>query len=341
MTTPVRLDGVGGGIVPPAPSANLRARAIGRVALRKLIDIVVVMLVAATFVFLMLQLMPGDPADVLLKGVFEITPGLRAEVIANYGLDRPVWEQYWQFMTGMFRGDLGQSYLLRQPVTEIIAANIGPTAALAASALILAIVLSVVGATLSSGRGPIALLLTQTFELLAISVPSFWIGLLLLTAFSFMIPIFPSSGAGSFSALVLPAITLAIPVTGVLAQILRERMEEALDQPFVVTSRTRGAGDMRIRIVHALRHAVLPALTYAGAVLGSLLIGTAVIETLFARPGLGRVLLTAVIANDMPLIMGIIIFGALVFVIVNSIIDVLSAAIDPRTRIDSGVRSAW
>jgi peptide/nickel transport system permease protein len=136
-------------------------------------------------------------------------------------------------------------------------------------------------------------------------------------------------------------VTLATPVTGILAQILRERMDETLEQPFITTVRTRGAGEWRVRIVHVLRHALLPALTFSGAVFGSLLVGTAVIETLFARPGLGRVLLTAVTSNDMPLTMGIIVFGSLVFVVVNSIVDVVAAAIDPRLRIESGAGSSW
>ncbi|HWL60094.1 MAG TPA: ABC transporter permease [Microbacteriaceae bacterium] len=340
MTLPA-TDGGTGLTARPAVASRTRLTAIGRTVLRKLVDIVVVLFVAATFVFLVLQLMPGDPVDVLLKGIFEITPAVRQEVIADYGLDRPVLEQYWRFISGIVQGDLGHSYQMRQPVTEIIAGSIGPTAVLAAAALGLAIVFAVIGATASAGRGPIASLVTQTLELLAISVPSFWIGLLLLTAFSFNLPIFPSSGARGIESLVLPAITLAIPVTGILAQILRERMDETLEQPFVITARTRGAGDARVRIVHVLRHAVLPALNFSGAVLGSLLIGTAVIETLFARPGLGRVLLQAVIANDMPLIMGIIVFGALVFVVVNSLVDIIAAAIDPRLRIEAGVRSAW
>jgi len=340
----VTSSGVAGGAdleVRPASASRGRLLAVGRTILRKLLDIVIVVFVAATFVFLMLQLMPGDPEDVLLKGIFEITPAVREEVVRDYGLDRPVWEQYIHFLTGIAQGDLGRSYQIRQPVAEIIAANLGPTAALAAAALGVAIVLAVVLATVSAGRGPIASLVTQAFELIAISVPSFWIGLLLLTAFSFTIPIFPSSGARGLESLVLPAITLAIPVTGILAQILRERMDEALEQPFVTTVRTRGAGEVRVRVLHVLRHALLPALTFSGAVLGSLLIGTAVIETLFSRPGVGRVLLTAVISNDMPLVMGIIVFGSVVFVVVNSIVDVLAAVIDPRLRAESGVRRSW
>ncbi|MFT4213916.1 MAG: ABC transporter permease [Microbacterium sp.] len=320
-----------------AASARQRFAAVGRTVVRRLVDVVVVLFVSATFVFAMLQLMPGKPEDVLLRGIFEITDAVRAEVIADYGLDRPILVQYVQYILGILHGDLGTSYQIRKPVTEIIAADLGNTAALAAAGLGLAIVLATVIATVSAGRGALASALTQTVELFAISVPSFWIGLLLLTAFSFIIPIFPSSGADGIAALVLPAITLAIPLTGVLSQILRERMDEALDQPFVTTVRTRGAGEYRVRVGHVLRHAVLPALTFSGAVLGSLLIGTAVIETLFARPGLGRVLLNAVVAGDMPLIMGMIVFGAVLFVLVNSIVDVIAAAVDPRLRLEAGV----
>lgn len=313
-------------------AAPSRLASVGRTALRKLIDIAVVLFVAATLTFVMYQLMPGDPADTLLRGIFEITPGIRAEVIADYGLDRPVWEQYLQYIGSLATGDLGVSYQMRQPVTEVIAENLPYTASLAGAGLLLAVVVATIGSLIAAGTGPIRLLVAQTFELLAISVPSFWIGLLLLTAFSFALPIFPSSGAKTPTSLVLPAITLAIPIAGMLSQVLRERLDEALEQPFVSTARSRGAGPVRVRIAHVLRHAVIPALTISGAVLGSLLVGTAVIETLFARPGLGRVLLNAVINNDVPLIMGIIVFGAVVFVIINSAVDVIAAAVDPRSR---------
>lgn len=320
------------------PAARRRLAAVGRTVLRRLIDIVLVLIVSATAVWVMLQAMPGEPQDVLLKGIFEVTPAVREEVVRDYGLDRPLWDQYWQYLTGVLQGDLGHSYQIRQPVTEIIASNLGNTAALAGAALLIAIIVAVVISTSSAGRGPVASLVTQAVELVAISVPSFWIGLLLLTAFSFTIPIFPSSGARGLDALVLPAITLAIPIAGILGQILRERMDEALEQPFVVTARTRGADGFRVRVLHVLRHAVLPALTFSGAILGSLLVGTAVIETLFSRPGLGRVLLNAVISNDMPLVMGIIVFGAVLFVVINSLVDIIAAAVDPRLRIEAGVR---
>lgn len=321
----------------PAAEASAAARprrwAGGvRFARRRAVDIVLVMLAAATLSFLTLQLMPGDPVDTLLRGTFEITPQMRADVAAAYGLDEPVLVQYVQYVGGLLVGDLGVSYQQRQPVTEIIATALPPTAALTGLAMLFAVVFAVVGALVSAGRGRAARFAAQTLELLAISVPSFWIGLLLLSAFAFAIPLFPSTGADGFSSLVLPALTLSLPLAGVLGQILRERLDDSLGQPHTLTARTRGAGEARIRVRHGLRHSVIPALTVAGAIIGSLLVGTTVIETLFSRPGIGRVLLTAVMSKDAPVIMGVVVFAAIVFLVVNTVVDLLSLVVDPRTR---------
>ena len=335
----------------PSPDAHTvsDARGVARprgwvVAVRfargRAIDIVLVMLAAATLSFLTLQLMPGNPVDTLLRGTFEITPQMRADVAEAYGLDAPVFVQYLQYVGGLVVGDLGVSYQQRQPVTDIIATALPPTAALTGFAMILAVTFAVVGALVSAGRGRVARFVAQGLELLAISVPSFWIGLLLLSAFAFAIPLFPSTGADGFASLVLPALTLSLPLAGVLGQILRERLDEALDQPHTVTARTRGAGEARVRLRHGLRHSVIPALTVSGAIVGSLLVGTTVIETLFSRPGVGRVLLNAVMSKDAPVIMGVVVFAAIVFLIVNTVVDLLYLLVDPRTRATGGA-GAW
>lgn len=317
------------------PARPRRWTFAARFARRRAIDIVLVMLAAATLSFLTLQLMPGDPVDTLLRGTFEITPEMRADVAAAYGLNEPVFVQYLTYVGGLLVGDLGVSYQQRQPVTEIIAGSLPPTAALTGLAMLLAIVFAVVGALLSAGRGRIARFTAQTLELLAISVPAFWVGLLLLSAFAFAIPIFPSTGAEGFSSLVLPALTLSLALAGVLGQILRERLDDSLEQPHTLTARTRGASEARVRVRHGLRHSLIPALTVSGAIVGSLLVGTTVIETLFSRPGLGRVLLTAVMSKDAPVIMGVVVFAAIVFLVVNTVVDLLYLVVDPRTR-DNG-----
>ena len=323
--------------IDPAPERTAAPRrGAGRAAIlfarNRAIDIVLVLLAAATLSFLTLQLMPGNPVDTLLRGTFEITPRMRADVAEAYGLDQPVFVQYVQYLGGLLVGDLGVSYQQRQPVTEIILTALPPTAALTVFAMALAIVFATTGALVSAGRGRVARFLAQGLELLAISVPSFWIGLLLLSAFAFAIPIFPATGADGFPSLVLPALTLSLPLAGVLGQILRERLDEALDQPHTLTARTRGASEARVRLRHGLRHSVIPALTVSGAIVGSLLVGTTVIETLFSRPGVGRVLLNAVMSKDAPVIMGVVVFAAIVFLVVNTVVDLLYLIVDPRTR---------
>lgn len=337
---------------PPRAEAPASAAAAGRprrsgaaVALRfaraRAIDIVLVMLAAATLSFITLQLMPGNPVDTLLRGTFEITPEMRQDVAQAYGLDAPVWLQYLQYLGGLLTGDLGLSYQQRKPVTEIIATALPPTAALAGFAMLLAIAFALVGALVSAGRGRVARFFAQGLELIAIAVPSFWIGLILLSVFAFAIPLFPSTGADGFTSLVLPALTLSLPLAGVLGQILRERLDETLEQPHTLTARTRGASPARVRVRHGLRHSVIPALTVSGAIVGSLLVGTTVIETLFSRPGVGRVLLNAVMSKDAPVIMGVVIFSAVVFLIVNTVVDLLYLLVDPRTRAQTGVVGAW
>lgn len=327
------------------PTTTARSRANAVVALRfaraRAIDVVLVMVAAATLSFVTLQLMPGNPVDTLLRGTFEITPAMREDVAAAYGLDEPIWLQYLHYLGGLLTGDLGLSYQQRKPVTEIIAAALPPTAALTGLAMLLAIVFALVGALVSAGRGRLARFVAQGLELIAIAVPSFWIGLILLSVFAFTIPLFPSTGADGFASLVLPALTLSLPLAGVLGQILRERLDETLEQPHTLTARTRGAGAPRVRVRHGLRHSVIPALTVSGAIIGSLLVGTTVIETLFSRPGVGRVLLNAVMSKDAPVIMGVVIFSAVVFLIVNTIVDLLYLLVDPRTRAQAGVVGSW
>lgn len=297
----------------------------------RVLDVVLVLWAAATLAFATLHLIPGDPVDNLLRGNFQITPEMRAAVTAQYGLDRPVAEQYVSYLGGLLRGDLGTSFQQGAPVTEILAAQAGSTALLAVTALGLAVVLAVAGAVLTAGR-PWVRRPAQLGELVAVAVPNFWLGLLLLVAFSFTLPWFPSSGGDGVRALVLPALTLALPIAGQLAQLLREGIEAALAEPHVTTARTRGATEHRVRWRHALRHALLPCLTVAGTLLGGMLVGTTIVETLFSRPGIGRILLRAVTDKDIPVVMGVVVLAAVVFVVVRMLVDVAYRVADPRLR---------
>ena len=301
---------------------------IVRRILERVAGMVVVVWGAATAAFLVLKLVPGDPVDVMLGVSAQASPELKQSIRAELGLDQPLIVQYLSYLARLVRGDFGTSYQLRLPVTDVIGQQLGYTLQLAAASLAIALVIALVGAVLVHGRAARGIF--SILELLAISSPPFWIGLVLLSIFAFGLGWFPVAGADGIQSLVLPAVTIALPVAGILGQVLRTGLEDAEEQPFVTTARARGAGSARLVLRHTLRHAAIPALTLAGYIVGSLLGGAVVVESVFARPGLGRVALAAITNRDLPVVMGIIVFTAIVFVLVNLVVDLAYRAVDPR-----------
>ncbi|MEP9383533.1 ABC transporter permease [Nocardioides sp. KR10-350] len=290
---------------------------------------IAVLWAAATAAFLALHAMPGNVADILAGD--NTYPGLRESLERQWGLDKPILVQYAEFLGRLAHGDLGTSYTMRQPVTSVIGPQVMPTVELAVAAGVLAVVASVLAAVLTAGR-PRLRAFSSTVELVGSSVPVFWVGIVLLMIFSFKLKLFPVAGAGSVAALVLPAITLALPTAGVLSQVLRDAMERTLDQPFVTTVRARGVSEATMRVRHALKHALLPVLSLAGWLVGSLLGGAVITESVFSRPGLGSVTLNAVTTKDMPVVLAVVLIAAFVYVVVSTLVDVLHLSIDPRLR---------
>ncbi|MFC3692342.1 ABC transporter permease [Chenggangzhangella methanolivorans] len=285
---------------------------------------------SVTTAFVALHALPGKIEDIL-AGDLEY-PGLREAIAAEWGLDRSLPEQYVDFVARIASCDFGVSYVLRQPVVEIVGSQVWPTVQLAAAAGALALVLAVLAATLTAGRGPLARGVASTVELVCASAPVFWIGILLLMAFSFTLRWFPVSGAQNWKSLVLPAVALALPTAGLLAQVLREAMEKTLEQPFIVTARARGLGETLIRVRHVLRHAALPAVTLGGWMIGGLLGGAVITEKVFGRPGLGAVTLNAVLTHDVPVVLAVVLLAAFIHVAASTLLDVVYLAIDPRLR---------
>ncbi|GAA5066423.1 ABC transporter permease [Nocardia callitridis] len=314
-----------------AVSADVLRRAAFAVG-KRLFAAVAVVFGAATLGFLALQLLPGDPVDWLLGPSMTASPTLRAQVRADYGFDRPVFEQYLSYLNQLLHGHLGSSYQLQQPVATLILDQLAPTAELAVAALLLALFIAVAVAVSTAGRRPRLRAGASTAELVITSAPQYWVGILLLTAFSFQLQIFPVAGAQTPAALVLPAITLALSIAGVLSQVLREGLEAALTQPFIVTARARGSSLSAVRLRHALRHAGAPMLTLTGWLTGSLLGGVVPVESVFGRPGIGALVLQAVTSRDMPIVMGVILLSAVVFVVISTLVDLLHLALDPRIR---------
>lgn len=289
---------------------------------------------AATLAFLAFRLIPGDPVSVMLGPQAQVSEAVKAGIRAELGLDRPPWEQYLSYLGGLVQGDLGQSYQLRLPVTEVIGRQLGATLQLTAAALLIAVVLALAVALLARGR--VAAPIAATLELIVLSSPVFWIGLVLLAVFAFGLGWLPVAGSRNPLTIVLPAITLALPVAALLGQVLRDGIDAAERQPFLLTARARGAGPVRLTLRHSLRHGASGAVTLAAYFVGSLLGGAVLVETVFARPGIGRVTLTAITDRDLPVITGVILFSALVFVVVNTIVELVDPLIDPRLRVARG-----
>jgi peptide/nickel transport system permease protein len=297
---------------------------------QRLLTSLVVAWASVTATFVALHALPGRIQDII-AGDLEY-PGLREAIAAEWGLDRSLPEQYFDFLFRIVRGDFGTSYVLRQPVTEVVGSQLLPTVELALLAGALAILIAVGLALLTAGRGRLSRDLASFIELVFASTPVFWLGILLLMAFSFNLRWFPVSGAEGWSSIVLPSITLALPTAGLLTQVLREAMEKTLDQPFVITVRARGVSEFVIRSRHVLRHALLPAVTLGGWLIGGLLGGAVITEKVFGRPGLGSVTLGAVLTHDVPVVLAVVLLAAFIHVAASTLLDILYVLIDPRLR---------
>lgn len=298
---------------------------------RRLVRVLVVVWGAATAGFVALRLIPGDPVDVMLGVQARVSDAVRDQIRVDWGLDQPPLVQYFQYLGRLFQGDLGVSYQLRAPVADVIAQQALPTLQLTAGALLLAIVMAACGALL--GRGKRIKPVMSFIELVVISSPTFWIGLLLLAVFSFQLNWFPVTSTVGLSSLVLPSLTLALPVAGIISQILRQGLDFAESQAFSTTARSRGVTPAGLVTRHTLRHAAMDSLTLSGYLVGSLLGGAVLVESVFARPGLGRVAIRAIIGRDVPVILGVIVLAALVFAVLNLVVDLSYRALDPRLRL--------
>ncbi len=316
----------------PVAAPSRTWRIVRRIAIR-LAAAILVLWAAATVTFFALRMVPGDPALAILGGPgANPTPEAIAQVTEQYGLDEPLVVQYATYLGNLATGDLGQSPALKRSVVDAIAEAIVPTLQLTVAALVLAWVLALLTVLLTVRRRRAVSSFGSGLEILSSSLPQFWLGLMLLVVFAFHLNWFPVSGGSGLRALVLPAFALAIPLAGFLGQATRESFESAMEQPFVTSARARGMSDRAVRLRHALRHALLPGLTISGWAVGFPISGAVVVETVFARPGLGRTLLIGVLARDLSLTVGIVLLLAAVYVAVNLVVDSLYPIIDPRIR---------
>ena len=284
-------------------------------------------------VFSMVRLAPGDPA-VLLAGEFA-SPEVIERARERFGLDRSLPEQFARFVGGLAQGDLGRSTRTNRLVTEDLANFFPNTLELAFAAIVVALVVGVPAGVISALRpnGPLDFGVTFV-ALLGVSMPVFWFGLLAILLFSVQLGWFPVAGRGTFSHLVLPAITLGLSSTAIIARMTRSSMLEVLNQDFVRTARAKGLREGQVVVKHALRNAFVPVVTVIGLQFGALLAGAVITETVFTWPGIGRLLVDSIRARDYPVVQGAVLLIAVSFVLVNLIVDLIYGFIDPRIRYD-------
>jgi peptide/nickel transport system permease protein len=301
---------------------------------RRLVQAVVVVWGAFTLSFIVLFSIPGDPILTMVAGGGEVSSATPEEIDAlraEYGYDRPLYQQYFSQLAGVVTGDLGRSIRSGEQVTTTIANALPATATLAVVALLLALLLGV----------GIALLATYTrtqwlrqvllsLPAVGISLPTFWVGLMLVQLLSFTWHVFPALGNEGVQSLVLPAITLALPAAAMISQVLAKSMNDTLSEPYVETALAKGVSRARIHFRHAFRNATIAPMTVLGLVVGHMLAGSVVVETVFSRTGIGRITVIAVTNKDIPVVQGLVVFGAVVFVVVSLLVDVVYPLVDPR-----------
>ncbi|MCW0212215.1 MAG: ABC transporter permease [Pseudonocardia sp.] len=340
MTAPVTTGPTTG---PPAASASSRGLPpLARYLLRRVALAIGVLWAAFTVSFIVLYLLPGDPVATMAGGGLDgepLDPAQLDALRARYGLDQPLIVQYGERLWAALHGDFGASIQTGQDVRGAILDALPPTVQISLAGLAFAIVVG----------GAVALVATYTraawlrqvlmaLPSLAVSLPVFWVGLMLVQIFSFGLGLLPSVGARGPEALILPAVTLGLPTGALVAQVLAKSLDQTLEEPYVVTARAKGVGRVAIHLRHALRNAALPALTVLGYVVGNLLAGSVVVETVFTRPGLGRLTVSAVGVQDIPVVQGIVVFAAAVFVAVNLLVDLVYPVLDPRIATGGGSR---
>jgi peptide/nickel transport system permease protein len=299
---------------------------------RRIVFGAAVLIGTSLITFVIAFVVPADPA-IALAGA-KADPQTLASIRREMGLDRPLYVQYARYFDRAIHGDLGRSYIRRENVTRLIADRLPATAVLAVAAMILSLVLGIVmGAVAAAYRGRAldnALLL---FSLAMVSLPVFWLGTMLLIAAALSIRSFPLGGYSGAESLILPALTLALGSAGYYSRVLQTSLSEALDQDYVRTARGKGLSNTAVMLRHAMSNALLPLVTLAGLDLAGLLSGVVLTETVFNWPGIGRLASEAIFNLDIPLIMGTVLFSAFLIVIINLLVDMLYAWLDPRIRL--------
>ena len=314
---------------------------MGRFIVRRLLASIPVLFLVSLITFGLLWLVPGDPASIFLDA--SATEEALARVRRELGLDRPFLLRMGEWYLRLFQGDLGTSLLLNRSVTSAIFERLPVTLSLTGLAFLFSVLLGVAAGMLAAVRhGRMADQSMMTLALLGLSIPEFWLGLVLIWLVAVLLPIFPPGDYVAFATnplqwarhIALPTFTLACVQMGFVARMTRSSMLEVLGQDFVRTARAKGLPEPYVVIRHGLVNAMVPIVTVMGIMVGALLGGAVVVEQVFSIPGMGRLIIGAVLSRDFPLIQGGLLFLALIYLLVNLVVDLLYGVIDPRVRLE-------
>ncbi len=304
-----------------------------RYVVRRVLLAIPVLIGVASLVFSLIHLVPGDPAQAMLGD--GASPNDVAELRATLGLDQPLTTQYVTFMRRAVTGDLGVSFRTGQPVTTMIAERVPATAELAVAAMIVAVGLAIpLGVVAAVWRGTAIDYSAMTFALAGVSIPNFWLGPVLAIIFAVELGWLPVSGRGDLAHLVLPAISLGLALAAILARMTRASLLDELGELYVRAARARGVSSAAAITSHALRNSMVPLLTIIALQFGAVLTGAVITETIFAWPGIGRLLIQSIGFRDYPMVQGCILLIAATYVTVNLITDLLYGVLDPRIRLE-------
>ncbi|RQH01783.1 nickel ABC transporter permease [Natrarchaeobius oligotrophus] len=309
-----------------------------RYLLKRLASSVVVLGAVSVVTYALVLLTPGDPAETILREQLNSQPSDEqiAQFRTEHGLDEPLHVQYADWLSGVLTGDLGQSYFHGRTVRELIAAHLPATIELAVAAMLVAVLISVPAGIVSAVYRRTAFdYLSQFGALFGVSVPNFWLGYLLIVAVALPLSAVPTSGSGGVSHLVLPAVTLGTGLAAVVTRLLRASLLETLEEPYVRTARSKGLCERVVVCRHALRSALIPVVTVIGLQFAYVLNGAVIVEVVFDRPGLGTLLVDAIFARDYPVVQGVVLVTAVLFVTTNLLVDLSYRYLDPRIDLEA------
>jgi len=297
--------------------------------LRRFAQSIIVLLGALLISFVILRVVPGDPALMMLSDL--ATPEEIERMRSSLGVDKSVWVQLGIFVQQIATGDFGMSYRNQVPALGLVLSYLPATFELAGAALILTVIISVpLGAYAAVRKGSWVDNMLSGFALIGQSIPVFWLGIMLILVFSVQFGLLPTSGRGDLSHLVLPAIALAAAQVALVSRIMRSSMLEVMRQDYIRTARAKGLSEWSVILGHALRNALAPVVTVLGLQIGTLLGGAIITETVFAWPGAGNLLVNSIGARDYPVVQAMVVLSALVFVITNLVVDIIYVLLDPR-----------